>query len=286
MKSSPMSILTNTAGNDNALAKLAGTAPNNVVSAVRQASSKTGIDFSYLLQQAKAESSFDTTAKASTSSACGLYQFIDSTWLQMVKDHGCKYGLSEEAEKLQNTANLTSEEKGAILKLRENPEISSLMAAEFAAGNKKCLENNWGGEIGSTELYFAHFMGAGGATEFLNAKDENPLAYAADLFPKEATANKNVFFDNQTGKPRTLAGVYDFFDKKFSIEENQNCKITPEQQNPEQNYFSETSNLLNNNYNLPCSSSNFNLSTLAPYENLLSVQNLLFISALDYGNII
>jgi hypothetical protein len=59
-------------------------------------------------------------------------------------------------------------------------------------------------------------MGAGGASAFLNQLKKNPMAMAADLFPKEASANRNVFYDRQSGKPKTLQQVYDFFDKKFS----------------------------------------------------------------------
>ena len=123
----------------------------------------------------------------------------------MVKRHGADYGI--------DTSTMS---KSEILDLRYNPEIASNMAAEFAAENKQYLERSWGGDIGSTELYFAHFMGAGGAASFLKAKDTNPLRIAADLFPKAANANRNVFYNSETGAPRTLAEVYDFFDKKFT----------------------------------------------------------------------
>ena len=50
-----------------------------VASAIQNASNKTGVDFSYLMQQAQIESSFKTDVKACSSSATGLFQFIDST---------------------------------------------------------------------------------------------------------------------------------------------------------------------------------------------------------------
>lgn len=180
-------------------------APGEVISAIHQASAKTGVDFDYLMQQAKAESSFNPEAKAKTSSASGLYQFIKSTWMDMINRHGEKYGIDVES--------MTKKE---LLDLRFDPETAANMAAEFASENKAFLDQNWGGDVGSTEMYFAHFLGAGGAASFLRAKDENPLAVAADIFPKAASANKNVFYDRQTGKPKTIAEVYDFFDNKFS----------------------------------------------------------------------
>lgn len=191
---------------ENVISAFKGQAPSHVVNAIQNASANTGVDFAYLVQQAKAESSFNPEAKAKTSSASGLYQFISSTWIDMMNKHGDKYGI--------NTDEMS---RSDLLKLRFDPEIASNMAAEFASDNKKSLERNWGGDVGSTELYMAHFMGAGGASSFLRAKDDNPMQIAAHIFPKAAKANHNVFYDAQTGKPRTLAGVYDFFDKKFSI---------------------------------------------------------------------
>jgi hypothetical protein len=177
----------------------------------------------YLMEKANAESGFDADASSRTSSATGLYQFIESTWLGMVRDHGDKYGLGEYAKHIDSRGRVDDPAiKKEILELRKDPEKASLLAAEFAADNKEYLETHTNlsdEEIGSTELYLAHFLGAGGATSFLNAHEKNPLARAADIFPKAANANYNVFYDSKTGKPRTLAGVYEFFDKKFQAGE-------------------------------------------------------------------
>jgi len=180
-------------------------APKHVLAAIENASQKTGVDFSYMVQQAAAESSFQTKAKAKTSSATGLYQFINRTWLNMIDKYGEKHGI--------DTTGMSRKE---ILDLRYDPEISSQMAAELANENKQFLDIHWGGEVGSTELYFAHFMGAGKAAAFLKAKDENGLQTAAYLFPKEAAANYNVFYDSKNGRARTMDEVYNFFDKKFT----------------------------------------------------------------------
>jgi len=185
--------------------------PKNIVNAIKTASSESGVDFSYLLNQAKAESSFNPTAKAKTSSATGLYQFIDSTWIEMVNKYGDEYGIDTKGKS-----------RSDILQMRKDPEKASFMAAAFASENEKALNNNWGGDVGATELYFAHFMGASGATAFLNARDENPIARASDLFPKAARANRGVFYDPTTHKPRTLEQVYQFFDKKFQTDTPQN----------------------------------------------------------------
>lgn len=201
---------------NNGLANMVANAPQRIVSAIQNASAKTGVDFAYLLENAAAESSFNPLAKAKTSSATGLFQFIESTWMSMVKNHGHKYGLGDLADKIDAQGRVADRStRKDILELRKDPQMSSYMAAEFAAQNKARLETTLGGDVGKTELYFAHFMGAGGASAFLKELEENPLSRGVDLFPREARANRGVFFDQQTGQPRTLQQIYDFFDKKF-----------------------------------------------------------------------
>ena len=178
-------------------------------SAIQSASTKTGVDFAYLVQQANAESSFDPNAKARTSSATGLFQFIESTWMNMMNKYGAKHGID-----VENTS------KRALLNMRKDPHIASNMAAEFASENQKFLQDHWArGEkqIGSTELYLAHFLGASGAAGFLNARDDNPAQKAAYIFPEAAKANKNVFYDRATGRAKSFEEIYNYFDKKFEI---------------------------------------------------------------------
>lgn len=194
-------------------------ASNRVVNAVKTAAAKTGVDFSFLMEKAATESSFNPNAKSKSSSATGLYQFIESTWLTMVKEHGEKYGLGNLADKItindSGKACVTDcNVKKQILDLRKSPEISALMAGEFTAANKEYLEAKTDSEVGSTEMYMAHFMGAGGAAKFLNARHDNGQRSAAAMFPDAARANKNVFYD-KSGRARTLNEVYNNFDKKF-----------------------------------------------------------------------
>lgn len=190
--------------------------PRNVYNAIQKASTATGVNFSYMVEKAAVESSFDTNAKAKTSSATGLYQFIESTWLSMVNKHGDKYGLSEYADKISDNGKVASAaDRREILALRKDPEIASYMAAELASGNQRYLQDHVGGDIGSTEMYMAHFLGAGGASGFLNAMKKSPNMMGADLFPKEARSNRGVFYDQKTGTPRSLKEIYAFFDKKF-----------------------------------------------------------------------
>lgn len=214
-----MANLTNFIQNSD-LAALAGKASGTVVSAIKQAAARTGANFAYLVQQANAESSFNPAAKAKTSSASGLYQFIESTWMNMVEKYGDKHGIDTSGKSRRD-----------ILALRNDPQTASIMAAEFAGENEKFLNAHWGGKVGSTELYFAHFMGASGASAFLKEHDANPQQQAALLFPAAAKANRNVFYEQSTGRVKTLDEVYAFFDKKFQIEDIQTPDIAIAEEN-------------------------------------------------------
>ena len=203
---------------NNPLAALSQRAGSTVTSAIHQASVKTGVDFAYLMEKAAAESSFKTDAKAKTSSASGLYQFIESTWLQMVNRYGDKYGLSDYADKISESGKVADPVlRREILSLRNDPEIAALMAGEFAAENRRSLIATGikASDIGSTELYLAHFLGAGAASEFIKGMQENPLTPGAYLFPRAAKANKNVFYHAKTQEAKSLGEIHAFFEKKF-----------------------------------------------------------------------
>lgn len=201
-------------------AQTTGSSRERVLSAIKQASQKSGVDFSYLLTKANQESGLDASAQSQGSTAKGLYQFIDQTWLKTIKQNGDKYGLSDQAAKItvgsDGVARVASDaDRRAILALRNDPEISAEMAAELAKTNKEQLQTEVGGRIGPTEMYLAHFLGAGGASELLNTMKSNPDAKAADLLPQAASANKNVFYDKITGLAKSVRDIYQQFAQKF-----------------------------------------------------------------------
>ena len=189
-----------------------------VAQAIHKASSRTGVDFRYLVAQAGQESSFKPDARATTSSARGLYQFIEKTWLNMVRDKGADHGLGEFAEKIDDTfdgprvADPAARKK--ILELRNDPSVSAVMAAEYAKANRAQLGASLGRAANSTDLYMAHFLGASGASKFLNAVQKTPDRLGADLLPEAAAANRGAFYD-KSGRALSVKKIYENYAAKF-----------------------------------------------------------------------
>lgn len=171
-----------------------------VTAAIKSASQQTGISFDYLMKTAWRESALNPKAAASTSSAVGLFQFIDTTWLQTVKEDGPSFGLQAAANQIEKTGDgqyfvRDPMVRAQILKLRENPEIASTMAAAFSKRNAAEIQSVLGRAPTSGELYIAHFLGANGAKRFLSLRASNPNAPAASAFPEAARANKSIFYN-------------------------------------------------------------------------------------------
>lgn len=188
----------------------------SVRAAIGRAAERTGANFTYLLNQAKSESGLNPMAKASTSSAGGLYQFIDQSWLGVLKQHGEEhgYGWATDAIKWQGGRwRVDPGLKQAVFNLRNDPEASALMAGEFAQDNARGLEAKLGRTPTSGDLYFAHFLGLAGAKKFLSAAQANPNASAASLFPREAAVNRSIFY-TRGGEARSLGQVYALMARK------------------------------------------------------------------------
>ena len=183
----------------------AAPSPAPVRAAIARAAAATGIDFDYLLAQARLESGLDPSARASTSSATGLYQFTAGTWLETVDRHGARHGLGWADAAISGGRVSDPDTRARIMALRFDPDASATMAAELAGDNRVQLAASLGREPDAAELYLAHFLGSGGAVKFLTALQTAPDGNAAALFPQAAAANRAIFFTS--GAPRTLAGV-------------------------------------------------------------------------------
>jgi hypothetical protein len=197
----------------------AATGATRVTGAIKQASNSTGASFEYLLATAKMESDFNPTAGASTSSARGLYQFIDQTWLATVKEAAGELGYGQYADAITKTSSgdyvvSDSATRQAIMKLRDDPAIASAMAGALTQSNSFQLTGMIGRRPSDSELYMAHFMGVGGAAKLITSAEDNPQATAARMFPSAAAANRSIFYDH-SGNARSVSEVYSVLNARY-----------------------------------------------------------------------
>jgi hypothetical protein len=210
------SSATSAAGIDPSRARIAG--------AIKQAASTTGTSFEYLLATAKMESNFNPSASASTSSARGLFQFIDQTWLGTVKEAGSQLGYGNYADAITKSSSGSYSvrdpaARNAILKLRDDPAASSAMAGVLTQSNSFKLTGKIGRRPTDGELYMAHFMGVGGAAKLIANAEDNPRASGARLFPNAAASNRSIFYE-RGGRARSVSEVYSVLTQRYASAAN------------------------------------------------------------------
>lgn len=183
-----------------------------VTGAIRQAAQLTGADFKYLLATAQVESNFNPNAQVATSSARGLFQFIDQTWLATLKEQGPALGYAPYANAIARTpagdyAIADPRMAGAVMNLRSDPNANAVMAGAFTNANAGKLAARLGRSPTEGELYIAHFLGSTGASRLIGLADSRPQTPAAAVFPTAARANPSIFYDSR-GDARSIFSVY------------------------------------------------------------------------------
>ena len=146
---------------------------------------------SFVKKLEKIESGGNPEAKNPKSSALGLHQFIASTWQETTKAMGKNYSLED----------------------RKDPAKSREVFEFFTKKNLERAQSDLGRTPQEHELYMYHLLGRSGAGDILQASPNKP---ATDYVgKKQATANKNIFFDADN-KPRTVKEVLNKFKEKFN----------------------------------------------------------------------
>lgn len=136
------------------------------------------------------ESGGRNRARASTSSAYGPFQFIESTWNTYTKKLGKNYSLedrSDYAKSLEVMRAFTEDNR-----------------AKMVEGLKRPVSN--------VELYMGHFLGHSGAIKLLNANDN---VDASKLLVRAANSNKSLFFKRGSNKARTVGELKEEITRKY-----------------------------------------------------------------------
>jgi hypothetical protein len=183
-----------------------------VVDAIRTGADRSGVGFDYLLATAQRESALQPAARARASTAAGLFQFIEQTWLGLIKSDGARAGVPDYARAVTTRSDGTHAVddprlRQSILALREDPEISAVMAGALTRKNHEILSGELGRAPSGGELYMAHFLGARGASDLIRAARQTPDRAVASDFPEAAAANRSIFYDRD-GRARGAGEVY------------------------------------------------------------------------------
>ena len=181
----------------------------HLVETIVRAGKVVGADPTLLMAVADKESSFSTSVQAKTSSATGLYQFIEQTWLGVVSEFGTKHGLAAEAKLIGRNGRqfvvTEAAERQRILDLRREPYLSALLAGEMLKRDTLRLEKAMGRHLTGGEIYLIHFLGPDAAQTFIETMEEKPDVKAAELLPRPAQANRPIFYAEAGGETKTLS---------------------------------------------------------------------------------
>ena len=182
-----------------------------VTGAIRQAARVTGVSFDYLLATAKVESDLNPNLTVRTSTATGLFQFIEQTWLATLKQGGPAFGYGDYADAISRTptGRYVVEDpalRNEIMLLRKDPTANALMGGVVTQKNATELAKRIGRKPTEDELYVAHFFGPYAGAKAIRLAGRDPTANAAAIFPEPAAANRSIFYDRQ-GNARSIAGV-------------------------------------------------------------------------------
>jgi hypothetical protein len=171
-----------------------------------------GADRDYLLKIARRESALNPWANANRSSAAGLFQFTENTWLCMLLDAGPRLGISA-GFGLIRTGNghcraADDNDRIRLLAMRYDPVLSTKMAGAFTSINDNQFIETFGRRPNDDERYVLHVFGAASGTRILLLARTSPDLIAASILPAAARANPAIFYDRR-GRSRTVAEVVD-----------------------------------------------------------------------------
>jgi hypothetical protein len=149
------------------------------------------------------ESHGDPNAKNKRSSATGLGQFLDETWLDMIRAHR------------PDLAKGRSQDE--ILELRRDAKVAREITARFTQRNVEMLRKR-GLPVTPGTLYLAHFAGGAGALAILSAMENADAALVmATADATGRTKRENIIMANPFLERFTVADLRNWADRKMRI---------------------------------------------------------------------
>jgi hypothetical protein len=213
----------------------AASGEERVVGAIRSVAGLSGHSFAALMSQADQESGLDVKARNRKSTATGPFQFIERTWLDLVRRHGSSFGLGDTVNKITVVNGAPTVRDPAlrkqILALREDPNISAGMAARYLSEGKERLGKMLNRPASAIEGRIAYIMGPSGAARLISAAEKTPGAAARDILPSAAAANRNLFHDKR-GHALSAADVVNRLTKRMAADEGRFAQLEDDASDP------------------------------------------------------
>ncbi len=147
------------------------------------------------------ESNGNPNAKNRRSSATGLGQFINETWLEMIRAHrpDLRHGRSQDE----------------ILELRRDPKLAREVTMRFVERNSAMLRQR-GLPVTPGTVYLAHFAGAAGAVAIFSAPETADAALImAGADPTGRTKREKITKANPFLERFTVADLKTWADRKM-----------------------------------------------------------------------
>lgn len=176
--------------------------PHWVAKAIVQAARDADFPADYLMAIAEKESSFDCDADSDTSTALGCFQYIEQSWLSVIRRHGADFGLGDVARKIVDRKGRRGavyldiddkELKEEVLDLRRDPYLSAVLTASDLQEARRNIEARLDIVMGDESLYLPHFVGEDAARTVLAAQTKRPQTSAKRILPTAARYNRAMF---------------------------------------------------------------------------------------------
>lgn len=176
-------------------------------------------DMVMALAHVLAESNFRDSAENQVTGAAGPYQFLESTWLELIMRHGRSLGVKPELTdhiRLDEAGRATIDDpqtRRVVLGLRHDIVLATRMTTLYADENRLSMTNQLGRSPGAAEVELSLLLGPTGASRLLEAARQNPRRPADDVLPEAATRNGPLFRTQQGGIRSASATVAYLVDK-------------------------------------------------------------------------
>ena len=185
-----------------------------VTGAIRDAARATGAGFEYLLNTAMRESNLNPNAKAKTSSATGLFQFIDQTWLGTMKQSGAALGYGKYADAItQDAVRAATSVSDPAMRQRDHGAAQGPDRERRDGGRVRQFQRQGADRPARPQadrrrtLHGAFPRRVRRGALHQRSRSATRTRRPRTLFPRAAHANTSIFYDKQGGA-RSLKQVY------------------------------------------------------------------------------